>query len=573
MNVLKRTGAEHICLALKRASADLVFGIPGVHNLTLFEALRRAGIRVIVPGHEQGAAFMAIGYSRMTGKPGVIVTVPGPGLTNALTGIGEAYLDSVPLVALVTNVRLDQPQRFQIHQVDQVALASPLSKAVLTVRQPGDVMAQLSQAFTLAADEGQPGPVVVDIAADVFTATAETNNTATQTHPAAALTDDTAGVEESIKRIADSRQVGLFLGQGASGAGDAALELAEWLAAPVATTHSGRGIIREDHPLVMAFAWHEGGIEAVNKVFSQCDLILAIGMKFSEHGTGGFSLKLPMSVIHVDRCDDVFGHNYRCDQYVRMDAGRYLRALLARKATFGPRSTHRDTIVTMLAALQKELAAADIETTRCIIGAQSWPVTDFFTALRIAMPDDTVLVTDSGHHQILTSRYFPVYKPHTMLVPANYQAMGFGIPVAVGAAIANPAHPVVAIIGDGSFLMTGFELLAAVREQVRLAVLLFNNNAYGILKDIQEEEFGSATSTTLLNPNYEGLAASFGLPYYRANGPLADVLTDLLRQPGPVLLEVAIESSRRNTTHKLRRRLKADLRQVVSQFTGFRQSG
>ncbi|MFW5708797.1 MAG: thiamine pyrophosphate-binding protein [Chloroflexota bacterium] len=571
--MLDQTGAELICEGLQGAGIDLVFGIPGVHNLALYEAFRRARLRVITPCHEQGAAFMALGYARATGKPGVIVTVPGPGLTNALTGITEAYLDSIPLVALVTNVRFDLSQRYQIHQIEQDKLTAFVTREVIAIRKPGDIRDGLRRAFTHAVDYGEPGPVVVDIAADVLWTKDSVPTPITPPPATAADNDNSSSVMESVRRIESSTRVGMIVGHGASSARDETRELAEWLGAPVVTTHSGRGVLREDHPLLMRFAWQPGGIDALNTCLKQCDLILALGVKFSEHGTHSFALEVPTSLIHVDREPDVFGHNYTCLQSVHMDVSAYLQGLIAHKHRLGPRDSRRHEVEAMLAAIQTKVQANHREDTYCTIGTETYPASTFFAALRAAMPEDAILVTDAGHHQLLASQNFPVYRPNTLIIPVDYQAMGFGIPTAVGVALAQPTQKTVAVIGDGSFAVSGFELLTAVREQANLVILLFNNRAYGIIKDIQEEQFGVSTNAMLCNPDFRQLAASFGLHYAQPGGSLHTALAQLMKRRGPVLVEVGIRTKRRSGVGRLQRRLKSDVRQVVSSILSIRQQG
>ncbi len=568
MALLNRTGAELICLALKDAGVDWVYGIPGVHNLALYEALRRARIRVVVPCHEQGGAFMALGQSYATQSPGVLVTVPGPGLTNALTGIAEAYLDSIPLVAIVTNIRFDLPHRHQLHQIDQVTLAQPVCKEVLCVRDPDEVVAQMAHAFHLATESGEPGPVVVDIAAEVLWDSPQKVFTPASS-PIEIVTPqvDPLAIKEAVTRLIASSRVSLFVGQGAIEARDDIRELAEWLNAPIATTHSGRGLIREDHPLVMDFLWRSGGVEAANAVFAGCNLALALGVKFSEHGTRGYGLILPDKVIHIDRCAGIVAEDRRSVQAVCMDVGEFVRALLAEKDQYGPRQSLAATVHADLADAHAQVRHAP-DTAFCLVGDEKHSAAAFFETLRAVLPDDAVLVTDSGQHQTLASDHFPVYQPHTLLAPADYQAMGYAIPTAVGVALAQPDRDVVVVVGDGSFVMSGLELLTAVRERVRLKVLLFNNDGYGILRDIQVEQFGVATNVTLANPDFPRLVSSLGVGVHSAAGSLRDTLRDFVRAPGVRLLEIGVTGKTRKTTGTLRRRMKADLRQLVHDVVG-----
>ncbi|CAG0967938.1 partial Acetolactate synthase isozyme 1 large subunit, partial [Anaerolineae bacterium] len=282
--MLEKNGAQVLCDCLQREGVEVVFGIPGVHNVYLFEALRRAKIRVVIATHEQAVGFMANGYSRATGKTGVFVTVPGPGFTNAFTSIAESLLDSCAVIGIVTGTRNDLAKEFQLHEIHQVDLARPIVKQVYQVSKASQVAENARTAFRLA-QSGEPGPVILEIAANVYWERAPFTQSETKQTLEEPGRDEDANIHQVVALIKQAKHIGLFVGQGALDAAEQITQIAEWLVAPVATTVSGRGCLREDHPLAVDFRWGKHGVELTNQVFAKCDLVIAVGAKFSENGT------------------------------------------------------------------------------------------------------------------------------------------------------------------------------------------------------------------------------------------------------------------------------------------------
>lgn len=570
--MLEKNGAQVLCDYLRHQHVEVVFGIPGVHNLCFFEALRRAKIRMVIATHEQSLGLMAHGYYRATGKTGVFVTVPGPGLTNAFTSIAESLLDSCAVVGIVASVKSDTDKKFQLHEIQQIELAKPIVKGVFRVTAANQVYQNADAAFRLA-QSGEPGPVILDVAANVFWDKLASNhfeNTAWIEEPSVSVRVD---VDQVIDRICRARQVGLVVGQGAFNAAAQVEQVAEWLGAPVATTVSGRGCLREDHPLSLGFRWGKRGLDRMHQVLDHCDLILAVGVKFSETGTAGYALRFNGELIHVDSSAEVLGQNYATAIALQMDARDFFDQLLANKARLGHRPTNR---IRQIIAEQKmsglARARANPKEIQFIVGGQTYSPHAFFHALRHILPHDAIVVTDSGYNQFLTLENFPVYMPRTMITPSDYQAMGYAIPSALGAAIACPNKKVVAIVGDGGFVMSGLELLSAQREKIAPLILVLNDGYYGFMKQIQEEVFGATTGVALANPDFKKLAESLNVHYCTCeNGDdLHCILEDCLQHSEPVLLEVRVVYPH-NIIATVKRRWRANLKQwAVEGFYGFR---
>ena len=301
-----QSGEEILCRALKGLGARCVFGMPGTQNVPLFEALRRGRLRTVLPTSELAGSFMANGYARVSGDPGVLVTIPGPGFTWALPGLAEARLDSVPLLHIV-GAPAERGGPFGHQVLPQAEIAAPLVKEVVHARTAADVGTAVRHAYRLTRS-GEPGPVLLQVARRVFETTAESQEVFVPEDPAApsgsavgGVGRESSGLRGLVESVGAARRPVLFLGMGAASAAEGVCRLAERLRAPVLTTGSGRGIVPEDHPLSLGFDFVRGGISVVNDLLAQADLVLALGCKLSHNGTGGFQLDLPPErLAHVN---------------------------------------------------------------------------------------------------------------------------------------------------------------------------------------------------------------------------------------------------------------------------------
>jgi len=566
LNKLNPNGAEALAKALVDSGIQMIFGIPGVHNLVLFEALRRAGLRIIPTTHEQGAGFMANGYARATGKPGVFVMVPGPGLTNALTPITEALVDSTPMLAIVTNVPQSN-RSFQMHEIKQTLLAQPVVKSVHDVESAADIV----PAFHAALQEtitGEPGPCILQIPSNLFWERVTLQKKrSTKAIPETA--PPTEKINEIVSQIKNSKRIGLLVGLGAADALDEVRELADWLQAPVASTASGRGVMDEAHQLSLGFGWMGDAVESVNLILDSCDLVIGIGVKFSQTGTQGYRLRVKPPLIHVDASPDVPGKNYPAEVALTMDAGIFLRELLKHKKAFGPREDHKllEMIRVEREACEKRLYSD--KSTTFQVGGKECSTSEFYGALRKALPPDAILVTDAGSNEWLTLHNWTVYEPRTLINPADYESMGFAVPTAIGAALAQPKRRVVAITGDGGLVMSGLELMTAVREKINLTILVLNNEGFGIIKRIQEDFFGASVAVDVGAPDFKLLAESIHMNIMPNEGGLG-LLEKAITSNLPTLLEVKMRYHDDATGSKRKKKIKNDLKQFLQKIAGTR---
>ncbi|MGH8162056.1 MAG: thiamine pyrophosphate-binding protein, partial [Gammaproteobacteria bacterium] len=534
------SGATLLCAALRRVGIEHVFGLPGSQTVALFDALRSSKLRTIVATNESSAAMMANGYYRASGKPAALLTIPGPGFTLALTGIAEAALDSAALLHITCAPATSPGRAFQLQALDQEALAAPLVKRAFTLERADDARTVIAAAYAeCLADE--PGPVLVQVARSVWEQTGTTEAASVPNRATAAEPGTVAMVAQAI---AGSQRCVLLLGQGCLEAADLATQLAERLRAIVVTTTSGRGVVAEDHPLSLGFELGDNRTQTLNALVKASDLVLAIGCKFSHNGSRGFRLRIPREkLIHVDASQRVLGANYPARVAIRADASAFLAALLPQLAEAGAKpSAFSDEDVAQWRERCRTESTQRLAEPR-VHGVPSGKPEAFFAALRRAMPRDSTLITDSGQHQDLARRYFRVLCPHGLITPTNLQSMGFGIGAAMGACIAEPDRPVVALIGDGGLAMSGLELLTAVRERLHLTVVVFADGAFGAIRSQQLAASGHPFGTVLPDLDCAGLATAIGAKCLRLDGDADSVLRTALKAPGVTLVEVALGDS------------------------------
>jgi acetolactate synthase-1/2/3 large subunit len=532
------TGAEIVVKILEQQGVKRIFGIPGAQSLELFDAFRGAGIETILVTHELCASFMADATSRAGDGVGVAVVVPGPGLTNIFSGLGESYLDSIPMVVIIAGVNNEIPYSFQLHEIDQVKAASPLAKAVYRLEKVEEIWAQLTRAFSLA-QSGEPGPVVVEIPnnllarATSFSLPPINGKENISTSPIEPL------ISRAIQAITDAKRVGIYAGLGAFPAGREIRELAELLDAPVATTLSGRGVIPEDHPLSVGYGFGGSGTRISRKTFSECDLILAVGCKFTEVGTGGYGLKIPGKLIHIDANPGNLNVNYKAEVAIASDSKAALDRILAgvREIIKSPRKSGlREEIRKAKAEEEQKLESRDIH--------KDWvDPAHLLRHLRQLLPRDAIITTDSGHHMFFVLTYFPIYEPRTYLAPTDYQSMGYSVPAAIGARLACPGRRVVATVGDGGFLMTGIEMLTASRLKLDLPVIVFNDGALGLIKKLQKRALLRTQAVDLVETDFESYARAVGAGYIRIENDeeIAGNLEKALALKGPVLIDAWVQ--------------------------------
>jgi acetolactate synthase-1/2/3 large subunit len=537
----KLTGAQAVVEALKAEGVGCVFGIPGAQENELWDEFKARGLPYLLAAHEFGAACMADGAARATGRPGVLAVVPGPGVTNALTGLGEALLDSVPVVAVVGDIAGgDKYRPFQVHSLPTVELLKPVTKCVYPVADVRQIPDAVRQAFRVAVS-GEPGPVAVVIPYNLLIEAAHFDCPPPADLP---LPFDEGAVQKAVGLLGDRRQrVGIYAGFGCMDVGPQLAAVAELLQAPVATSISGKGCIPEAHPLAVGWGFgpHASAVaeaafkpDPLHPLRSGVDLLLAVGVKFSEVSTGFYGNRRPRHVVHVDANAVNLGRVMPADVGVHADAGLFLGRLLS--CADALRRPPDSLLTARLKHLKADHARElwDIPRRKC--GFDPLAVV---AALRRALPEDGLLFTDVTVSEHLAAEFYTTCRPRTFFNPVDNQSMGWSVPAAVGAARLC-GRPVATLTGDGCFLMAMQELSTAAREGLSVAVVVLDDRAYHYMQMLQQPAYRRTTATHLAKLDYRALAQGFGVAYQEiAPGEdLAGSLAAAVRHPGPVLVRV-----------------------------------
>jgi acetolactate synthase I/II/III large subunit len=546
--MMARTAAEMLWAELRAQGAEIVFGLPGSQTIEAFQPLKHSGLRTVVPTHEMAAAFMANGYARATGRPGIVTTIPGPGFTYALTGLAEAWLDSVPLLHVVPAARSIEGREFALQAIDQPAMAGPVVKRLLRAGSPGAIAAAAVEGYRLAAG-GEPGPVMVEALEEDFGREVGIATPIGAAPAATALPD--VLVAEIATAISRAPRVLLYLGAGALDAAREVRALADAADAAIATTTSGRGVVSEDDPRVVVRDPGMQEIDALSNLVARADLVVAIGCKFSHNGAAGFRLELPRGkLVTINAAGPSL--NYPAKWHATADSGDAIARILPRLEPRAPGDGWKpEELATLRESALRFEADARIEPRHESTGE---PSSALVHGLREALPDDAIVVTDSGYHQMSVRRHYTVRTPRGLMVPTNFQSMGYALPAAIGAALGAPSRRVVAVVGDGGMLMSGLELSTAVRERVPLTVVVFNDGAYRLIRNPQLAAYGESHGTDIAGPDLEALAAATGAKYRLAgaDGIEAAIVRGGREESQVLLVEVPLVDSA--GTKSLRRR-------------------
>ena len=491
---------------------------------------------------EQSASFAADGAARSTGEVGVVNLVPGAGMTHALSGIAEAFMDGVPMVVLACGIRSDTGRAYQLHAVDQLAMVRPVAKAVLSVRLPAELYGSIRRAFALAR-AGTPGPVVVEVPAELYMLRHDFGGSPYDPPAASPAPPDAGAVERAVALLDGARRVLVYAGFGAQGATAELRGLAERLGSPVATTIQGKGVFPESHPL---FLWNGLGRTApsfVRAVEHGCDAMLAVGCRFSEVGTGSWGFTPPRALVHVDVNADVFGRNFPAAATIAADARAALAALARRL-----RPRERD------GALEREIADGHAAVRReqrepGEIG-RVLPAT-LFDALQEAARPGAIYTADSGNGTFLAMEHLRLEAPRRFLAPVDYSCMGYAVPAAIGAKLANPETDAIALAGDGALLMTGLELLTAASYGAGVVVVVLRDGELAQIAQFQRTALNRAACSEVAGYSVRAFAAAANCDYAAAasDAELRPALAgafEAARTGRPVMLEVAIDYARKS---------------------------
>ncbi len=534
---MKCRGSEIICRLLERQGVEVVAGIPGGANLPLYDALHDSPIRHILARHEQGAGFIAQGMARVTGTPGVCLATSGPGATNLLTAIADAKLDSVPLVAITGQVPQAMIGTDAFQEVDTYGLTLPITKHNFLVRKPEELLEIIPRAFELAAS-GRPGPVVVDVPKDVQLAAAEVGEWPVPGKAAAPEPCDPATVRAMAERIRRAERPVLYIGGGVAqaGAGGLARELAHRIQAPVTCTLMGLGAVPCDDPLYLGMLGMHGA-RHTNHILDEADLLIVIGARFDDRATGKVAeFCKHADILHVDiDASEIDKIKKSCISMVA-DAGLALAGLLEHLEP-RTRPAWMERIETLRRAHPQLPPAGD---------DPLLPL-NLVRLLGESADGETIVCTDVGQHQMWVAQAYPFRRPRTLLTSGGLGTMGFGLPAAIGAALARPDTPVVCVSGDGSILMNIQELATLAELDLNVKILLMNNAHLGLVRQQQELFYNRRylASSFQSQPDFAAIARGFGVRGMDLGGA-ADpekALRRALTEPGPCLINAPIRQT------------------------------
>jgi acetolactate synthase-1/2/3 large subunit len=545
----KKSGAWLIRYALEQLPVPFTFGIPGVHVTELYDELAQSGqVQPVLVTHEGGGAFMADAVSRVAPDCiGALAIVPAAGAALALGGLGEAYLAGVPMLVISGGVRTDIPFRFQLHEIDQKQLVGAVTKGFWRATRHEEIVPAIFEAYRTAVS-GVPGPVFVEVPVNLQLFRAEVPELPAFTPPPPPEAPDDALIEEAAHLLAEAKHPGIFVGWGAVDATEVLVEIAERLGAPVATTLQGLSAFPGNHPLHAGMGFSRAAVPAAERAFKDCDALLAAGTRFAEIPTGSFGVRVPETLVHVDLNPEVLGANYPARVAVAGDSRVALPRLLEALRAMGiDRREQREAAARQIKADKQAYREAWY---RHDSGVRVNPAR-FFDALRAVLPDEAIVTVDDGNHTYLTAELFEVRRPRTLILPTDFNCMGYAVPAAVGAKLAHPDRPVVAIVGDGAFLMTGLELLTARRMGIGVVCCVFHDGELSQISQGQEIPYNRKTCTVIGEVRLDGIAHAVGAQYVRLEGEPA-ALERILREAlaraqggDVVIVDVPIDYSRR----------------------------
>jgi acetolactate synthase-1/2/3 large subunit len=539
-------GARILLEALVREGVDTIFGYPGGAVLHIYDELVKMGprLRHVLARHEQGAVHMAEGYAKATGKTGVVLVTSGPGATNTITGIANAYMDSTPLVVITGQVPRKMIGTDAFQEVDTIGITRPCTKYNYMVRNVNEIAGIVHEAFYLAAS-GRPGPVLIDVPKDV---TAEKTTLCAPPPlslrgyqpPALAKRDQVAQALERV--LAASRPV-LYVGGGVihSGGCNELLALADALRIPVTPTLMGLGCFPSAHPLSLGMLGMHGTFWA-NMAITEADLILAIGARFDDRVTGALDKFAPSAeIVHVDVDASSIGKNIHAHWAIEGDAKTVMQQMMDALQAYNCRPSPRrlDAWWRQIEDWKAHAPLNYVRSNEVIKPQQLCEELDRLTG------GEAIVATDVGQHQMWLAQYYGFRQPRQLLTSGGLGAMGYGFPAALGAQIALPDRQVIAFVGDGGFQMTAQELAAAVQYGTNVKIVVMNNNSLGMVRQWQQLFYDRNYSHVDMewNPDFIKLAEAYGAIGLRARHPreLTSVLERGLSTPGVVVMDIIVE--------------------------------
>ena len=567
---MKDTVANHLVRYLERRGVRHVFGLCGHTNIAVLSALENSQIQFVNVRHEQVAAHAADGYARVTRKASVLLTHLGPGLTNAATGVANAALDAIPMVVIAGDVPSHYFGKHPHQEVNlhldggQFEIYRPFVKRAWRADR-ADLFPEIIERAFMLAESGQPGPVLVDVPMDVFSAVVDSSLFTRLEAGSRSLkrpSIDPATAKEVVRALAEARQPVIYAGGGVLLA-DASEELRSFvdhLGIPVAHSLMGKGALSDDHPLVLGMTgfW---GTELVNQTCLAADWVLGLGTRFKEadcsswYGDYTFNIP-PTKLIHIDIEPSEISRNFPAEIGVVADLKAALAVLVDVARELYPRGRQPGKLLARIAQFRRYFAARN----RPMQVSDAFPMMPerMLAEVRGLLPSDAIITTDVGWNKNGVGQQFPIYAPGSLLTPGGYATMGFGPPAAIGAKIANPDKTVISLVGDGGFGQNPAALATAAEHRLGIVWLVMNNNAFGTIAGLQKAHYGTTFGTVFggdsnsnqLKPDYAAIARAYGCEGVRIESAaqLGPALRSALASGLPYVLDVPMKNNPTPTT-------------------------
>lgn len=545
--VPEKSGAEILIDTLVEQGVDTIFGYPGGAVLPIYDALfQHTKIRHVLVRHEAGAAHAAEGYARSTGKPGVVLVTSGPGATNAVTGIADAFLDSIPLVVITGQVATNLIGTDAFQEADTVGITRHCSKHNYLVKDPADLASTVREAFAIAT-KGRPGPVVVDIPKNVQVATAATDvkrPTASRFSPAGEA--DYLEINRAVELLANAKAPILYTGGGIINSGpaasDALRELAELSGAPVTSTLMGLGAYPASGDAWLGMLGMHGTYEA-NMAMNQCDVMLCLGARFDDRVTGRLDAFSPNSIkIHIDIDRSSINKTIRVDLPIVADVGAAMRQMIE---VWKGRKYKAPALDDWWARIKGWRAVDCLSypgSTKEIM--PQYAIERLFAATKDKAP---IITTEVGQHQMWAAQHFHFDAPNKWLTSGGLGTMGYGLPAAIGAQMGNPDALVIDIAGEASIQMNIQEMATATQYRLPVKVFILNNEWMGMVRQWQELTYESRFSESYSDslPDFVALAEAYGWKGIRCSDPakLDEAIAEMLAYNGPVMFDCRVHKT------------------------------
>jgi acetolactate synthase-1/2/3 large subunit len=543
---MKKTGAELALFALEQIGVKFTFGIPGVHNTELYDALNSSDqITPILVTHEGGAAFMADAVSRTTDHIGTLVVVPAAGVTHAMSGIGEAYLDGIPMLVITGGVRRDSGKSYQLHQVDHSKLVGGVVKKVFLAQHHRDIINVIYEAYEIAISS-TPGPVFVEIPSNLLLFQDSVDDMPEYQPRTHKRPLDYIQIKQAVNMLKQAKKPCLYLGWGAVHCVEKSIQLAEKLNMPVSTTLQGLSAFPASHPLHTGMGFGESAVPAAQNAFVNCDCLIAAGARFSELATASYGLPVPENLIHVDINGEVFDRNYPSKINIQGDTKDIFDAIL--KELGNQEISNRNNQIRDRIAQDKLLY--EKEWTNLPEKNLVSPYL-FLKALKKRISKSAYVVVDDGNHTFLTMELLPIEQERHFISPSDFNCMGYCIPASIATKLSHQDNQVIGIVGDGAFLMTCMEIITASIHHLGVIIVVFHDGELGQISQFQSIPLNRKTCTILGDIQVEGIAKGTGAAFIEINtnreiDSALDKAFQISETGQPVIVDVNIDYTKKS---------------------------